>query len=188
MSSQEFKLYRHYKNKIYRYFSLVKHSETLEDFVLYKPLENNPEGQLWIRPKDMFFEEINVNGQQIPRFSPIDFKYTILNQIEPIILEHLNTFTKTIIIDFDEDYFAMNLKDKKNILLQMATDPSLESEINIVGFQIGFEQNIDTYISLIKIITPGIRSLDIDHEFSRQQQFWCEKIGYKFLTTKLRTD
>ena len=60
--------YRHYKGKEYRVIGLAKHSETLEELVIYEALYDNPESKLWIRPKKMFLEEVEVNGQKMPRF------------------------------------------------------------------------------------------------------------------------
>lgn len=34
--------YKHYKGKFYQVIGVAKHSETLEDFVVYKCLHNNP--------------------------------------------------------------------------------------------------------------------------------------------------
>ena len=61
-------VYKHYKNgKCYEVIAIGKHSETLEDLVVYKALyesDNFPYGQIWCRPLKMWQE--NINGQ--PRF------------------------------------------------------------------------------------------------------------------------
>jgi hypothetical protein len=62
--------YKHYKGKEYEVIGIAKHSETLEDLVVYRALYDNR--QLWVRPLKMFLEEVEVNGQKIPRFSPVD--------------------------------------------------------------------------------------------------------------------
>lgn len=46
---------------------VVRHSETLEPLVLYRPLYND--SGLWVRPHAMFFEEIEVDGRRLPRFT-----------------------------------------------------------------------------------------------------------------------
>lgn len=53
----------------YKVLGLVKHSETLEDLVLYEALYENPHGKLWVRPKEMFFEEVEREGKKFPRFT-----------------------------------------------------------------------------------------------------------------------
>lgn len=58
--------YRHYKGGEYEVLGVARHSETLEPFVVYRPLYN--QSGLWIRPYAMFVEQIESNGQQQPRF------------------------------------------------------------------------------------------------------------------------
>lgn len=63
-------LYRHYKGKLYEVISLVRHSETREELVLYKALYETEYGSesLWVRPRSMFFESIEIEGKTVPRF------------------------------------------------------------------------------------------------------------------------
>jgi hypothetical protein len=58
--------YRHYKGGEYEVFGLAKHSETEEEFVVYRQLYGP--GGWWVRPKDMFVEEVLINGRAVPRF------------------------------------------------------------------------------------------------------------------------
>jgi cyclomaltodextrinase len=58
--------YRHYKGMKYEVIGIAKHSETLEELVVYRALYGNH--QLWIRPKEMFFEKILKDGNEILRF------------------------------------------------------------------------------------------------------------------------
>ncbi len=64
--------YQHYKGNFYRVIGVVKHSETLEEMVLYETLYDNPNGKLWVRPKKMFLENVTVNGKTIPRFAELE--------------------------------------------------------------------------------------------------------------------
>jgi hypothetical protein len=59
--------YRHYKGKLYEVIGIARHSETEEELVVYRTLYGNYD--LWVRPRAMFLENVEVNGQQIPRFS-----------------------------------------------------------------------------------------------------------------------
>ena len=61
--------YRHYKGGEYEVVGVVRHSETLEPLVLYRPLYND--SGLWVRPFAMFVEEIEVDHQRKPRFAPV---------------------------------------------------------------------------------------------------------------------
>ena len=58
--------YRHYKGGEYELLAIGTDSETLEDTVIYRSIEN---GHVWVRPKWMFEEYINLNGIAIKRFS-----------------------------------------------------------------------------------------------------------------------
>lgn len=67
-------IYEHYKGKRYTLIGTAKHSETLENYIVYKALYTDPdfgEGQLWIRPKDMFFGTVEVDGKVVPRFKEL---------------------------------------------------------------------------------------------------------------------
>ncbi len=59
--------YRHYKGGEYEVVGVVRHSETLEPMVLYRPLYND--SGLWVRPFAMFTEWVEHAGKQQPRFS-----------------------------------------------------------------------------------------------------------------------
>lgn len=58
--------YQHYKGGEYKVLYLVKNSETKEDMVVYQDI--NHEDKLWVRPKKMFLEEVEVAGIKKPRF------------------------------------------------------------------------------------------------------------------------
>lgn len=58
--------YEHYKGKPYRVLAVAKHSETLEEMVVYQQLYG--EEGVWVRPLEMFLEMVEVEGKSIPRF------------------------------------------------------------------------------------------------------------------------
>ncbi|MBY0385461.1 DUF1653 domain-containing protein [bacterium] len=64
--------YQHYKGALYKVHGVVRHSETLEELVMYEALYKNDLGQLWVRPLKMFFESVEVDGKQQPRFKLVD--------------------------------------------------------------------------------------------------------------------
>lgn len=64
------KKYRHFKGKEYLVLNTAKHSETLEDMVVYKALYG--EMGIWVRPLDMFLGYKEVEGVKVQRFSEID--------------------------------------------------------------------------------------------------------------------
>ena len=58
--------YEHFKSGQYEVLGIAKHSETMEEFVVYKALYG--EEKLWVRPLKMFLEEVEFRGQKVPRF------------------------------------------------------------------------------------------------------------------------
>lgn len=68
--------YQHLKSgNFYNVIGIGRHSETLEELVIYECLYNNPDGKLWIRPLKMFLEKVEINGKKVPRFKYINHKY-----------------------------------------------------------------------------------------------------------------
>ena len=70
------KKYKHYKtNKIYELIGFAIHSETYEEMVVYKGMyicEKFGQNPIFVRPKKMFFEDVEYNGIIIPRFQRVD--------------------------------------------------------------------------------------------------------------------
>ena len=67
--------YRHYKWSICEVIGIAKHSETLEDMVVYKHYDAvkwEEKMTLRVRPRVMFEENIFMDGKEIPRFSLLD--------------------------------------------------------------------------------------------------------------------
>lgn len=66
---QEIKLgkYRHFKGMEYEVIGVAKHSETLEEMVVYRALYG--EGGLWTRPVSMWNETVERDGKTFQRFT-----------------------------------------------------------------------------------------------------------------------
>ena len=62
-------IYKHYKGTKVKILGEGFHSETLESIVIYLHLED---GVIWVRPKKMFLETINVKGIKVKRFEKIN--------------------------------------------------------------------------------------------------------------------
>ena len=58
--------YRHFKGMEYEVVGVAKHSETLEDMVVYRALYG--ERGLWVRPASMWNETVTRDGKTLPRF------------------------------------------------------------------------------------------------------------------------
>lgn len=65
--------YQHAKTgNFYQVLGVAKHSETLEELVVYECLYNNSQSKIWVRPLTMFLEKVEINGQKVPRFKFIE--------------------------------------------------------------------------------------------------------------------
>ena len=61
--------YRHFKGNVYRVLHIARHSETLEEMVVYQAMYG--ERGVWVRPKSMFEEVIERDGRTFRRFEKI---------------------------------------------------------------------------------------------------------------------
>ena len=61
--------YRHFKGKEYEVIGVAKHSETLEEMVVYRQLYG--EHGLWVRPASMWEETVERDGKTYKRFTYI---------------------------------------------------------------------------------------------------------------------
>ena len=62
--------YRHYKGNYYEVIGMARHSETLEDMVVYRALYGDH--GLWVRPASMWNEIVEVNGERMTRFTLVE--------------------------------------------------------------------------------------------------------------------
>lgn len=58
--------YRHFKGNEYRVIGTARHSETMEELVVYRALYGD--GGLWVRPARMWNETVERDGYRGPRF------------------------------------------------------------------------------------------------------------------------
>jgi len=67
--------YQHFKGKFYKVIGIARHSETIEELVIYQALYHSEEygnNSLWARPKKMFMENVVRDGKEMPRFKYVD--------------------------------------------------------------------------------------------------------------------
>ena len=71
MTSIKLGKYKHFKGGLYEVIRIARHSESLEELVVYKALYDIPEfgkDSLWVRPKEMFLEKVELDGKNVSRF------------------------------------------------------------------------------------------------------------------------
>lgn len=62
-------IYQHYKGQLYQVFHVATHSETREKLVVYQCLY--ADYSMWVRPLEMFTQQVLIDGQPQPRFKLI---------------------------------------------------------------------------------------------------------------------
>ncbi len=62
--------YRHFKGNEYEVIGIGKHSETLEEMVIYRALYGD--GGYWVRPAGEWNEEVVRDGKTFKRFTYIE--------------------------------------------------------------------------------------------------------------------
>jgi hypothetical protein len=60
-------IYQHFKGNLYEVIDIAKHSETLEATVVYRALCGDR--GLWVRPLDIWNEEVEYDGKRVKRFT-----------------------------------------------------------------------------------------------------------------------
>ena len=85
-------VYRHYKGNQYEVIGFAKHSETLEDMVVYKALYG--EGGTWVRPLSMWGNPIEVDVKTVKRFEYVGEKDDVGRQHD--LREALRAINSTI--------------------------------------------------------------------------------------------
>lgn len=93
-------IYRHYKGGEYRILNEALNSETKEEQVIYQDIKN--ESKIWVRPKKMFLEEVEIKGVKKARF-----EFLSASDDAPESLEH---------------QYKRALADYHNLLKQSAKD------------------------------------------------------------------
>jgi cyclomaltodextrinase / maltogenic alpha-amylase / neopullulanase len=64
-------MYKHYKGSLCKVLYLGRLEEDLDEVVIYQELNDSKEygkNAIWVRRKSVFLEEVNSNGEMVPRF------------------------------------------------------------------------------------------------------------------------
>ncbi len=172
-------LYRHYKNLPYRMLDIVKHSETMEDLVLYETLYDNQGGRLWVRPKAMFFESVEVKGQKQPRFAKAELivqSYTCLTADIRAAIDRIGQLCFDTWNPDDLDTRTKG-KDKLHILIG-------EFDGKAVAFKIGYECSNDTFYSWLGGVDPNYHRFGFASRLAEEQHEWAIGAGFQAIQTK----
>lgn len=94
--------YKHYKGKFYEVLGFARHSETLQDMVIYRQLYG--EFKTWVRPASMWNEIIKIDNIEVKRFEyvaeNIVEKIEIFFENEKIKIEEIFSYGINSPVDF----------------------------------------------------------------------------------------
>ena len=172
-------LYQHYKKKNYKLLGIAKHSETLEDLAVYEALYPNEASKLWVRPKAMFFDQIELGGVKSARFKELKPQIKVLENPPPEDLLSISNFVQTIFTDLDLEKIQERLQGKKNILVLTA-----ELDGVLCAFKFGYQESEETFYSWLGAVHPDYRGLRIASVLMQAQHNWCKSAGFKKVRTK----
>ncbi|MGE0528625.1 MAG: GNAT family N-acetyltransferase [Bdellovibrionales bacterium] len=173
------KLYRHYKNKNYKYIGVAKHSETLEDVVIYECLYENPTACLWVRPKELFFGTIDTDETPTPRFSQIPLKIISTSDVAAARIDEILPIMEHVFGSQDPEEVHSRLVSHSKPFLVWA-----EVEGKIVAFKLGYEEDRGSFYSWLGAVLPEYRGLGIASALMTHQHEWCRAQGYTTVRTK----
>ena len=162
---------------------MVRHSETLEELVLYEAMYENENGRIWVRPKKMFFEKIEKNNQLINRFDSVDFKFkntTSCSETDIIIIQEIAQQSMGY---FDPLNFRSWIHTQKSLFLQIAYD-----NLNAVGFKLGYALKQNIFFSWIEAVLPEYQSLGLGSVLMENQHAWCLKNNFTKIQTKCKNE
>jgi ribosomal protein S18 acetylase RimI-like enzyme len=175
MSSDSTRFYKHYKNKPYKLLGTVRHSETLEEMALYETLYENQNGRMWVRPKDMFFENVVIDGVTKPRFEKIKFTFIGAQPADQKTLEQIK--------QLHLEAFGEPLEKTERFTNKLLALTAFENE-TLVAFKLGYALDATTFYSWLGAVKPAYRQLGLASELMRMQHAWCLKNGFNKVKTK----
>lgn len=175
------KLYKHYKNKPYKYLGEVRHSETLEELVLYETRYVNDLGTVWVRPKKMFFEEVQIDGVLQPRFKNIKVQYQIFNSLSSQDKDEILVLLDKVFGGYSPSKLDSTLANRSEILYVSA-----RVKDQFVGFKLGYTYNEERFYSWLGAVDPEYRGVGVGQDLMRQQHQWCQKKGFHIIETRTK--
>ncbi len=158
----------------------VRHSETLGSLVLYDCLYKNELGSHWVRPSELFFSEIEIDGKKRPRFEKVNLRVSFHSKLSGSVHAQVLGLSHLIFNDFDKNSFEARLQEKKIALFTVSMDQSL------VGFKLGYETNPNVFYSWLGGVQPDFRGWGIGKALLDAQHQWCQQQGYKEIQTKTK--
>lgn len=150
--------------------------------MLYESLYENKLGRLWVRPKEMFFENVNLEGQSVPRFKAEEISYRTMPLAQPGTRELFYFLYKEIFgEELSPEKLSQRIEQHRDLHLLVAFDQD-----QALGFKIGYKTDENVFYSWLGGVRPAYRRLGIAQELMRRQHLYCELEKIKLIKTKTR--
>lgn len=173
------KLYRHYKNMPYKLLGIARHSETQEELALYETRYENAGGKIWVRPKEMFFEDVEIQGKKIPRFEKVNCEILSKSEISEEDLRKISILMEKGFGEWDPKWFSSRLASGRKLHLMFAMVDG-----QAVAFKLGYELDQTKFYSWLGAVLPEYRGLGLGRDLMTAQHDWCRSEGYTSVQTK----
>jgi GNAT superfamily N-acetyltransferase len=178
-------IYRHYKNKFYRFLFEAKHSETLQDVVVYRCLYDNPGGAYWVRPKELFFSDLELDGKLQPRFAKLELTIALKTGLSQEFIEQMHPI-------YQQAFGQIALSElQEKLSNRIASQAKGEVQIHtafldkqLVGFKIGYATNTNVFYSWLGAVAEQVRGFGIATSLLNAQHEHCRRQGYSVIHTK----
>lgn len=167
-------LFRHYKNKFYRFLSLAKHSETLEEFVVYESCYQNDESKYWIRPRNMFFEKIEFNGELVPRFDNQNLRLRWVEDFSEDEIQTLKYLSELSLGHWNDRGFRTRLAQSQKSFLVLGFighEP--------IGFKFGYQLDEKCFLSTMSGVIPKMRGFGFAQQMAQAQKEWAKAHSFE---------
>lgn len=153
----------------------------MDEMVVYETLYDNPNGRLWVRPKKMFFENVEKDGKTVPRFASIKPVFKTKNQVGSDEIEKLKPLIERIFGRFDAEDFQGVIANHTGFHLILA-----EIDQKPVGFKLGYTHDQNIFYSWMGGVDPDFRALGLGSELIELQHHWAKEKGFKKIKTKTK--
>lgn len=170
------RLFRHYKGNLYKKLGIARHSETLEELVLYETLYENDLGKLWVRPRKMFEENLPTGS---PRFAPVSIALESHEKMTADLVERIRSLLEGVFGTFDSAKFKGVLETHTRFHLALALVDGA-----VAGFKLGYATDHETFYSWLGAVHPQFRGLGIASQLMEHQHAWCRAHAFKRVQTK----
>jgi hypothetical protein len=156
----------------------------LEELVLYESLYDNKTARIWVRPKEMFFEKINLNGEERLRFAPADISYKSVKDIGPEQIENVKKIYRAC---FSDELADEKINAKKRLYTQQVLFLAYDQD-RVIAFKWGYFEKENIFYSWLGGVLPDYRGLGVATELLKRQHLLCELEKASVIKTKTRPE